>query len=136
MTHQAGGLIQKRRKLTPEEVEAARQAEMRDRLKELIPYGRCYRTTRWTLAWIVNVVLYIVLLGVNFIYAVQFGNIAYEQVLVAWVLSLSTSFFVAEPGQILGSVLIPYLVSNEKLQGYIDYIKEEVLGRLGLGSSW
>ena len=130
MPHKAsGGKIQKRPKQTPEQ-------EMRERLRELIPYGRCYRTARWTLAWIVNVVLYIVLVGVNFIYAVQFGNVAYEQVLAAWVLSLSTSFFVAEPAQVLGSVLIPYLTSNEKVQGWIDYFKEEVLGRLGLGGTF
>ena len=131
-----GGLIRTRRKPTEEEVEAARKAEMRERLKELIPYGRCYRSTRWYLAWAINIFLYIVLLAVNFVYAVQYGNVAYEQVLVAWVLSLSTSFFVAEPSQVLGSVLIPYLTSNEKAQAWMDFFKEEVLGRLGCGSSF
>ena len=129
---QAGSLVGGARKaMTAEEVEALRKAEVRERLKQLVPYGRCYRTSRWVTAWVVNVLLYVFLILINFIYAVNFGNVAFEQVMLAWVFSLSTSFLVAEPSQILGSTIIPYLTTSEKAQAWIDYFKEEVLARMG-----
>ena len=79
----------------------------------LIPFSRPYVLFRWSLGWLLNLVFYIMLCGMNFIYGVQQGSVAFGQAMLAWMAALIFTYLVIEPAEIAGLVFLPALAENK-----------------------
>ena len=89
-------------------------AEEADRIRrsKLVPFTRRYILLRWTTGWIINIVIFVVLWLVCFIYGVTFGETTMNSILLAWVAALVQTFLLVEPSEVLALVLIPSIADN------------------------
>ena len=119
--------FQRARKLNEEEKAAAaeqaerdaKEAERRKRMT-LIPFSRRYVLFRWTCGWLFNVLYYVILCLMDFIYGVQAGSVQFGQVMVSWLAALIFTYLVIEPAEIFGIVFLPILAQNK----YVAYLQD------------
>lgn len=98
----------------------AKEAERQKRMT-LIPFSRRYAIFRWTCGWFVNIMFYIILCAMDFIYGVQTGSVQFGQVMIAWGAALIFTYLVVEPAEILGIVFLPFIAENE----YVVYCQDK-----------
>ena len=92
----------------------AKEAERRKRMT-LIPFSRSYILLRWTLGWLLNLVFYIVVCAMDFVYGVQQGPVAFGQAMLAWMAALIFTYLVVEPAEIAGIVFLPAIAENKHI---------------------
>ena len=91
---------------------SADEAE-RIRRSKLVPFSRRYIMLRWTLGWMANVILFILMWGVVYVYGVTFGPLSTGSIVQAWFIGLGQTFLVVEPSEVLGLVLLPSIADNK-----------------------
>ena len=116
-------LRSKREMLNDEEkAVATKEAERRKRMT-LIPFSRSYVIFRWWCGWLFNLIFYVLLCAVNFIYGVQTGSVQFGQVMLAWLAALIFTYLVVEPAEIFGIVFLPAIAENKYVMWCQDRAK-------------
>lgn len=105
------------------------QARMTLHVNELhdgkwVEMSRRVHLSRFTLAWSVAIIVYLLACWLALTYGVMFEAPAFTELLIAWLLSLAFTWIVVEPGEVLGLVLFPSLASNERLMACREKLKE------------
>ena len=106
-----------RAKLSAEEAERIRRSK-------LVPFSSRYICIRWTIAWTLNLAGFVLLLAINFTYGVLHKPEVFKIVLVAWAAALIQTFFIVEPAEVLGMVLVPGLANHPLIANCRANLKE------------
>ena len=96
----------------------------RIRRSKLVPFSRKYILCRWTIGWIINILIFAILWLGNFIYGVLHGPSTFQEVLIAWGVALFQTWVIVEPSQVLGLTLLPAVAEHPTVAKCIFYAKE------------
>ena len=106
-----------RAKISAEEAERLRRST-------LVPFSRQYILFRWTMGWVINLTVFVLLWLICFIYGVTFGPLAFQQVMYAWFAALIQTWLIVEPTEVLALVFAPNLANNKYVVGCRTKLKD------------